>query len=239
MKLTKQDVELLKNAFIACKTTGIESVVITEGMIRGASPDRNTAIISEIGLSIDPTLKIGISKLSDLEKRLALFGTLDVAIEGTEKENKDVAILNMQAGRTKAQLRCTAERLIRYPKANNDTQAVSVFFSKEEAQHVAKAVKTFGAEHVTIMVTTSGTVKIECKDASNDVFSLDLETQAEFVEDASITIFNYFASNFTAVLDAVAKTDEIVVVNIGEGGSLQIPVRSHTLIIIPVDEGDE
>lgn len=238
MKLTTQDVEALKGAFAACKVTGIDSVVIGDGMIRGAAADRNSAIISKIDLTIPQEYRLGLAKVADLEKRIALFGSVP-SIELSVKDNNEVSLLTMVGGKMKAQLRGTSERLIKYPKSNADSARFTVTLSKAEAQSTVKALKTFGAERATLFVTAKS-VRVECKDASNDTFTLELENPAIFEDEPDTFVTSYFMDNFTSVLDAIAKDEETIQLTIGEIGSITATVKGHTLVIIPVDtSGDD
>jgi hypothetical protein len=73
MKLTPKDVEEFKSILAACKVLGIDGVVIYEGMARGVLPSTDAAIISKAKLSISEALRIGIGRVAELEKRLAIF----------------------------------------------------------------------------------------------------------------------------------------------------------------------
>lgn len=237
MEFCKDDVEKLKQIFAASKIGGIETVVISDGMVRGANEQKDVAIISESHLSIDPTIKIGLARMQEFEKRLQLFSG-DIKIDCKLNDANDVSMMTITGGKSKAQFRCTQERLIRYPKMNDDQPAVVITMTKAEGQHVSKAAKTFKSDLTTVHISRTGVVTIECSDATNDKFSVELSEQAEYVTDSESYVFSYVGQRFSDVIDALAKDDDKISFVIGEGGSATTVVKGHTLIIMSITDGE-
>lgn len=233
MELSKSDVEKLRTIFSVCAIGGIESIVITQGLVRGTNETRDAAIISETDLTIGAEYKIGLSPVQEFDKRLQLFS--DANIE-CKLNGMDVTLLTIGGGKSKAQFRCMSERLMRYPKELADTPVATITLTRSEAQQISRAAKAFKSEFVTFHISRQGTVAVECSDVTNDKFSMELDTPAEYVEDADSYVFSYVTKRATDVMDAATKDNETVTFVIGETGSAQATVKGHTLIILPQTE---
>lgn len=232
MKLTASDVKTLRQSFQVCRTVSIDSVVITDGQIRGVSLTGKTAIISPIELSIDKEVKIGISRLAELEKRLSIFEG-EIGADAKMNEHNEVSVLTLSSGRSKLQFRCTSEKMIRYPKQNEDTTVVSVKLKKSEVQMISKAVRSLGAETMILAIQRSGEVKVECYSPTREVFETFLDNQAEFEEANSAFVNIYEGDKFVSILEASAKSDDEVQVFIGEFGSATVLVSGEVIIMTP------
>ena len=237
MKLSQEEIIILKKALDTCKIVNIESAVISENKIRGAAITKDVAIISPLSITLND-LKLGIGRINELKKRLDLYGN-DANIELTENDKNDITQVNISAGKSKMQFRCTAERQIRYPKSNDDIPFAKISFSKEEFLQLSKATKTLGAASVVIHSSRKGDIKVECaEESTNDKFALELENTAEFTEDETSFIFTYKAANLIAALDSCNKEDQINLI-IGERGSITLPINGFTIMIMPQINGDE
>ena len=241
MKFTANDVTTLKNLLAVAKSIGVDSMVITDEKARGASAD--TAILTECHFSFDKEIKIGIGRVSELEKRFALFGD-DVSIETKLNDKNETTTLMLSGGKSKGQYRCASERLIRYPKSKHpdDEVVVVVSLSKAEIGQVNKATKTFGAETVVIQVMKNGDTRVECQDPStNDKFSLDLENQAEFIGDEDSAVRTYRAVALCSIMDHAAKESEKVDLLLGSIGSAELTIKGKTVLVMPQigEEDDE
>lgn len=231
MNLTNNDIEQLRSAFQICRVAGIDAVVVTDNQVRGITPNSKMAIISQASFSFDSSAKIGIGRISEFEKRLNIFAG---AVEGEGKLNdsNEVSVLTFGAGRSKVQFRCTSERLIKYPKANEDEAVATVTAKKIEVQQIARAVKTLGAEQLTLAVGRDGTVKFECSSPTNEAFGTELETSASFENDPQGIVHIYEGDRFATVLDAAARDAEEVTIVIGEFGSLTLMIKGHMIVVL-------
>jgi len=221
----------------ACKLADIDLAVISEGKIRGLSESRNAAIISELELSIDPAIQLGITRLSELSKRLELFGE-DVLIEGELTGENKVRKLSIRGKSGKIEFRCTDVAMLdkKYPKANNDTPATVVTLQKPEVALIAKGVKTLGAEQLTIQIKRDGAIHIESVDTSSDRFETDLSTPAEFIDDAYPSVFNYNTTNsgvFLSLLEHSVREADSTQLVVMRSGNVGIKAYGHDIIAIP------
>jgi len=239
MKLPTSDIERLREALAVAKVIDVELAVLADGKIMGVNDKRDGAIISELQLGFPSDTKVGIGRVDELTKRLALFS------EGAEAELKandrgEVTMITLAAGRSKVQFRCTSMSLLdrKYPKENADDPAVVVSFTKAEVGQLSRATKTLAAEHIVIKVSKGGATHVECSDSNNDQFALVLEKPAEFLAAEEPTVFTYRATVTSALLDAGARDTDTVDAVIGAGGSLTGIVRGHSLIIMPKATGD-
>lgn len=237
MKLTQEDNTKIKAALVACKMADIELAVISEGKIRGMSESKNAAIISELSLSIDPQVTLGVTRLGELEKRLALFK--DVTIEGELNADKKVKRLTIKgSGSSKIEFRCTDIALLdrKYPKSHNDVPFAELTFTKEEVQFFSKAVRTLGAEQLTIQIKKDGAVRIESSDSSNDRFEYDIAAQANFADDPTSMVRSYSTTStgvLLKLLDYLARDSDTITVNVMSSGNLALVLGGFTILAIP------
>jgi len=238
MKFTSDDIVILKSILEACKVLEIDGIVITEGMVRGAKPSLDAAIISKCPMSISEALKIGIGRVKELDKRLAVF-TLNCSIEGKSNDSGDVSLLTIQEGKTKMQFRCTSANLMKYPKSNDDVPVATVTFNKVEANQISKAVKTLGSETVVLHISRTGVAKIECVDSSNDKFEIELSSQVKYADEENSLVQTYLAGMFIDVIDTMARDSEAISFVVGEVGSITAVLKGHTCMIMPQITGDE
>jgi len=238
MKLNNTDVEHLKSILSVCSLLGIEGIVITEGMARGAKVSLDAAILTDANLSMSEDLRLGIGRVTELEKRISIFqGPVD--IDGKSNDAGDVSMLTLSSGKSKVQFRCTNVNLIKYPKSNEDTPVVAITFNKTEVQQAAKAVKTLGAENIVLQISRAGVAKLECSDSSNDRFEIEAEKEVEFIEEAEGIVQTYLAGLLTSVLEAGCKDKEEITMILGEAGSLTLTVKGHTVLVMSQISGED
>ena len=238
MKLNPKDIEELKLILAACKVIGVDGVVITEGMARGARPSLDAAILTQANLSISEALRIGIGRVPELDKRLAIFAG-GVEIEGKVSEAGDVSMLTLSAGKSKMQFRCTSTSLMKYPKSNEDPPLGTVSLSRAEVAQLSKAARTLSAETVVMHVSRAGAVTLECVDSSNDKFVTELTDPIEFSGEQESVVQTYLAGLLVDVLDAAAKENEVVTLTLGQAGSVTTRVKKQTVLIFPQVTGEE
>lgn len=232
MKITNNDLETLRTAFQLCRTAGIDAVVVTDGMIRGLTPSTKMAIFTPAEFSFPKDVKIGIGRINELEKRLNIFGD---AVEGEAKLNdsNEVSLLTIGAGRSKVQFRCTSEKLIKYPKSNDDEPVALITLTKAELQQVSRAIKTLGAETLTIGVKRSGEVVIECTSPTNESFVAEVAASADFQNDPQGVVHIYEGDRLAVVFDTAARDAEEVSMVIGEFGSITLEIKGNTIVALP------
>lgn len=230
--LSAQSVAALRKACTAAKLIGVEAAVLTEGMIRGANPSENAALLTEIDTNLPPTLRMGIGRLPELDKRLALLG--DTAnVDLTVNDAGDVVSLSISSGRSKASFRASKATLIKYPKENVDPPAAIASLSKEEASLLVRAIKTYGTDEVTLHVSEDGTLSFEGRDSTNDVFKIDLEQKVEFIEEPLSIVTKFATDNLTATVNAAAQAGPVSFVLGGDINTITILVNGHGLVLVP------
>jgi hypothetical protein len=238
MKLINKDIEVLRSILSACKVIGVEGIVIHEGMARGAKPSLDAAILTAADLSVSEALRIGIGRVSELEKRLAIFSG-ELEIEGKSNEAGDVSMLTLTSGKTKVQFRCTSASLMKYPKTNDDPEFGTIHLNRTEVAQLSKAVKTLSPETIVLQVSRAGTIRLECVDSSNDRFDIELSKPIEYADDKEAVVQTYLAALLIDVLDASAKDAEEIKLVMGQSGSITATARGHTLLIMPQITGEE
>ena len=232
MKLTPKDIEELRTILSVCKTLGIEGIILNEGRVRGAKPSLDVAIISDTNLSISEALRVGIGRVSELDKRLGIFGA-DINVDGKCNEAGDVSMLTMTAGKTKLQFRCTSVALMRAPKSNDDVPVCTIKVTKAEAALIAKASKTLSAETIVLYVNRAGAAKLECSDSAKDKFEIELSNQVKYADEEQSLVQTYLAGLFVDVIDQGTRDTEEIDLIVGEVGSITAALKGHTVMIMP------
>lgn len=232
MIFTHNDILELKSILAACKVIGVDGVVIHEGLVRGATASIDAAIISTARLSISEALRLGIGRVTELDKRLSIFSD-QLQIEGKSTETGDVSMLTLSSGKSKVQYRCTSTKLMKYPKTNADEPLAVITMNRTEVMQLSKAVRTLSSETVVLQVACTGVARLECMDSASDRFEVELNSPVQFVEEADSAVRTYLARMLVDVLDAVLKeeTEEISFV-LGQAGSITITVKTHTLLLM-------
>lgn len=232
MIFNKTDIATLRSALLACKLADIENVVIHQGLIRGISEKETAIIFSNISFSFGDEVSFGITRISDLEKRLNLF-TDDMSVEGEVSKNNEMRKLTFKQGRSKIEFRCASFKLIRYPKTMSDEDNGMMTISKDEVSFISRGVKTMNPESLSISIK-NGEVIFECSDASNDVFNTSLSNDCELENDG---YFNSFAVGSSGVIiplmESASKSGDVSLL-VKKSGILSINVANHTVLIPPV-----
>lgn len=238
MKMLSADIDQLKNVITACRIADIDSVMITDNKVRGVSSTGKMAILTEVPFTFDPSIKLGIGRLSEFEKRLSIFAT-ETIIEGKLNEKNEASLLTIASGKSKVQFRCTSERFIKYPKANEDPPACVVSATKAEINQLARAAKTLGAETLTMAIDKLGNVKFECSSPANETFISEINSKAEFVNDTESCVNIYSGSLMASVLDAAVRDCDSLGIVVGEYGSLTIQLKGLTILAMPESNQEE
>jgi hypothetical protein len=230
--LSAQSLTSLKKACTAAGLIGVEAAVLTEGMIRGVNPAENAALITEIDTNLPPDVRIGIGRINELNKRLALLGDA-ATVDLVANEAGDVTSLTISAGRSKASFRCSKATLIKYPKENIDPPGAIISMGKEEAQLLVRAIKTYGPEEVSLHLAEDGTLTFEGRDSTNDVFKLDIEKKAEFIDEPLSIVTKFDTGNLTSTVNAAASAGAVSFVLGSDINTITILVNGHGLVLVP------
>lgn len=209
---------------------GIENVVFEDGYVRGVNPEKTFAIISNTNVPKFPQ-KIGISRVSTLASRLAVFKGKDPIIEARETERGEIAMLDITAGRSKVQFRCTSTMLIKFPKGEfNDARANVITLTKEEIKTILDAIRVMSCKKVTMSIRKSGEVKFDIPDESNDTFTVTLCTGVK--SDSDSVVHYYQSTVFVALLKSKLDNDTTTL-DIGEMGTILTTINDHSVAVLP------
>lgn len=234
MKFDIEDIKKLRAALVACKLGGLESVVFSEGQVRGLGEKKNAVIFDDCVFSFGDA-EIGVARLQELEKRLSLFE--DVVIEGEVNDANKTRKLVIKSRTSKMDFRCTDSKLIKYPRTNNDEDASHIRIMQHEVAILNKSVKALGAEELTIQINADGRVHLECQDTNNDRFETDLSQSAVFVEDEPVpSVFSYQSDSngvLLSMLDFAVRTADHVDITIKRSGNMSFRVQGYKMLAIP------
>lgn len=238
MKLTKEEATNFYRILNTAAIGGIDAVVFQASNIGVASGMRegSCAIISRINVPPLPQ-KMGLTRLPTLKKRLdLLIGSEDFSISPKESERGEIVQLEMQAGKTKTQYRCTASAAIKAPAQIGDGVFIGILtVNKEELAMILNGIKAMSAEQVVLVIKQDGTVFFEATD-SNDKFTVELEKQIER-EEGDSAVFYYKTDIFDKLLRAAIGGDESLSIAVEETGILQFGLNDCEMSIFAQIDG--
>lgn len=241
MKLTRADAVNLNNLLATIALGGIDSIVIDNGLASGLN-NKNAVFISDVDI---PSFgqKIGLSRLNLLRQRLDLLvNNSDVTIDAKESERGEITQLEIVAGKTKVQFRCTATALIKAPKKLNDEPVGLVTVNKEELHLILSSVKVMGAKQITLSIKKDGVVIFDTSDTNNDRMTVELNTKVERLgdvdEDDLEIIVHYYNTDILSTLLRAASTDDGVSFTVAEAGTINLLVNGHSMYVFSQIDGD-
>lgn len=237
MKLNLESVNQLSSLLSVCRAVGIESAVLSDNKFRGINAGKSVCILTDSKIDIENNT-LGIGRVNELSKRIELFSG-NVNVETTINNRNEISQLMIGAGKSKTNFRCTSEKVIRYPKANEDAAIATITFTRDEIAAITKAADALSALHVIIQCNRSGAVKVECvEESTNDTFSLEIGNAADFVEDAGAFALSFIAKDFKNTTGMAAKSDEQVSMIFGSV-SATLVANGHTLVMLSQLTGEE
>ncbi len=238
MKLNLENVNNLQQALMVCRSVGIESVAISDGKFRGIDATKSICILSKLGFDIDTNITLGIGRITELSKRIELFKG-DISIDTVLNARNEISQLNISAAKSKANYRCTSEKIMRYPKENEDPEVAIVKLTAEEVQSIAKAANAMGAGNVVVHCDKHGKISIDCtEDSTNDTFSFELENTADFVNDAQSFVLSFLTKNWIAATTNAIKTSETVDIMFGNI-SATLEINGHPIVMVSMLTGED
>lgn len=238
MKLTKEEAGSFYRILNTANIGGIENLVFQNKDIGVASGMRegSCAIIARINVPPLPQ-KMGISRIPILKKRLdLLIDHNEFQITPKESERGEIVQLDMQAGKTKTQYRCTAAVAIKAPAQIGEGQFIGILtVNKSELGMILNGIKAMGADQVILVIKQDGTVFFESSDA-NDKFTIELEKPIER-EDGDSAVFYYKTDIFDKLLRAALGTEESLSIAVEETGILQFGLNDCEMSIFAQIDG--
>ena len=241
MKLSNQDVAALATILSTCAVAGIESIIIEDGVVRGASEARTAAIISDVDVPRLPQA-MGLSRLGALKQRMDLLSSGGASIEVHESAHGQISALEIVSGRSRARFRCTSTQLIKAPRTINGQATARVFLTRTESKMVLDAVRVMGAKRAALCLRNDGQVAFEMVDSTNDIFKVDLENPIEELSGERAASVNYYPADvFASVLRAAQSESDFTVLEISDIGCVILQVSGHSITLLPQinEETDE
>lgn len=240
MQLTTESIQRLDQLVQTAMIAGIKKLVIEQDKIRGIDEKQSVAILTKEQVPDLEGHQIGITRLEQLAARLNLVKSQgDLKIEAAESTgNKDdISLLDLQAGKAKAQFRAASVEAVKgVPKNITDTLVWEVKVTSKLIPILSQGVTAMAAETITIASRDGVVVSFECVDANKDVFTMDAEDPAVWVgtgSPASSFCQKYPAKTLIALLKEGARTTDPLSIFVGEGGILSLKVNGFDMFVIP------
>lgn len=240
MKLTTDSIQRLDQLVSTSMVAGIKKLIIEAGKIRGIDEKQSVVIITADQVPDLDGKQVGINRIDALSARMNLVKSQgDLQIEATESSNNpnDINILDLSAGKTKAQFRCASVEAVKgVPKNITDTLVWEIKVTSKMIPTLTQGVSAMGAETITLASRDGNSVSFECIDAGKDVFTTDAEEAPVWIGDGaqgSSFCQKYPAKTFISLLKEATKFTDPVTLRLGEGGILSLKVNGFDFFIIP------
>jgi len=239
MQLNPNSIAALDLLIQTAVTAGLKKLVIESGKIRGIDDKQSVAIITANNVPDLGGKQARINHLEQLSARMNLVrsqGTLEV--EATVASNdKDISILDMRGGKTKAQFRCASVEAVKgVPKSLNDTIVWELTVNSMILPTLTQGVAAMNAEIVTIASKNGKNVTLECVDTNKDVFVTDIDDPVKWIGTTpSVSSFcnQYPAKVLVSLLKEAAKDGAMIKLTMGSGGILSLLIHGFDFFIIP------
>lgn len=238
MKLSRADATHLNNLLTTAALGGVESIVLDGGFASGLN-SKNAMFITQTDVPALPQ-KMGISRLSVLRQRLELLVTdPDVTIDAKESDRGEIVQLEIAAGKSKIQFRCTNTALIKAPKQLNDDTLCKLTIDKDQLQLILNSIKVMGAKQISISLKDTGVATFITADTNNDRMSVELDKPIEWIidEDDVESQVHVFNTDILSTMLRHGSTDDGITFSIGCSGTITIQLNGHNMYIFSqVDE---
>jgi hypothetical protein len=241
MRLNQDSIKKLDLLIQTSLTAGIKKLVIESGKIRGIDEKQSVVIVTTDNVPDFNGKQIGINRLESLAARLSLVKNQgDFDIEATESTHNttDIAILDLVAGKTKAQFRCASVESVKgVPKNIADTPSWEMQIDSKVLPIITQAINAMGAEAVTIASKDGKTVSVELVDGNKDIFTTSFaETLAWIGQGAAESSFcqKYPAKTFVSLLKEAIKGADPLTVQLGTGGGIFFKVNGFNFYVLPM-----
>jgi len=186
--------------------------------------------------------QIGINRIDALFARLNLVksqGALQVEATQSSASPTDISLLDLQAGKTKAQFRCASVEAVKgVPKNVTDDLVWEIKVTSKMIPTLTQGISAMGSEFITIASRDGTSVAFECVDTNKDVFTTDAEEPPVWVGDKTKTPATSFcqkypAKTFISLLKEATKYADPLTLSIGEGGIMSLKVNGFDFFVIP------
>jgi len=229
MKLSAEAIANLENLLATCIPVGIDAIILEEGTVRGVNEDKTCVIISSVGVpELSTEIKMGLSRLSVLGNRLALFKSdPQLVVDVKENANNEASSIEISSPAAKVQFRCTSPSLIKAPKKINDSIAHKIELDYDQIPFILSGAKAVTSKKAVIASKADG-VFFEFTDVNQDTFSIKV------AESTGKVFVHHFPSDvFLTVLRRAINIEGKTFLNIGEVGTLSAIVNGYPLTILP------
>lgn len=249
--LQKADVDGLNKVIETCLLAGIENVLIEndpdgdegQAVIRGINDDRTCLILSKEDVpNLGGQAKvIGLSRMNIFRSRMNVLNTDDSFEVSVETNNKgEVSVLGLKSSKAKTQFRCASPSIIKAPKAVNDAEHSVISISKSDVATLNAAAKSMGAKTFTLMCKQNGDkyeAFIEYYDTNQDVFSIKVADNVDFVDEPATFVYYYITDIFLGLIrkiaDSLPEGETSFPLIVGKGGTLRLIINNHVIILVP------
>lgn len=226
MKLSQSTIQYIDKVTAVAQIAGIDAIVFRKDLVSGKDDIPAVLLIQKDNLPDFEFDELAIIRVPLFRQRLNVIR--DSGVDFSVDYDPQKGLVNLQAGRTKAEYRAGNATAIRPTKGINDQLGYTFTISNDLVSLISKAASGFPSKDPIIVFTSSGKeVEITITDdEAGDSFSSIIATDLE--ANGSLSV-RYSLKTLLPLL----KQHETDKLKIGERGTLELVVQGITLVIIP------
>lgn len=226
MKLSATTIEYIDRVTAVAQVAGIDALVFRNDLVSGKDDVPSVILIQKDNIPEFEFQELAIIRIPYFRQRMdAVRGTGN---SFTIDYDDQTGLMNMSAGRTKAEYRAGNAIAVRPPKGLNDAAAFTFTIAADLTQLIARAASAYPSKDPIIALTSNGSeVEVTITDdEAGDSFTSLISTDLQGVGALSV---RYSLKTLLPLL----KQHEHLTLQIGQRGTLTLSIRGINILLIP------
>ena len=217
---------------------GINSLIIENGIARGANLPKTCLIFSEQEVPNIP-FSFGLNNLDAFKARLSLFSDLSsLNVTLTENSKGEASLVEFSSGRSKSQFRPGSSTLLtqakKVPKQASIESISELRITQEELRTIFDAVRVMKGDRISFSAI-KGSVTFKVSDATNDSYTLQLKNN--YVGE-DFTVFFGISSLLAGLKNATPNEESDIDITICTNNIFKILIGKHYVYFTPNGESE-
>lgn len=226
MKLSATTIEYIDRVTAVAQLAGIDAIVFRKELVSGKDDVPSVILIQKDDIPEFEFDELAIIRIPYFRQRMdAVRGTGN---SFTFDYDDQKGLINLSAGRTKAEYRAGNAIAVRPPKGLNDTAAFSFTIESDLTQLISRAASAYPSKDPVIALTSHNSeVEITITDdEAGDSFTSVISTDMKGSGALSV---RYSLKTLLPLL----KQHEHTTLQIGQRGTLTLSIRGINILLIP------
>lgn len=226
MKLKPETIEYIDRVTAVAQIAGIDAIVFRKDLVSGKDDVPAVVLIQKDGIPDFEFDELAIIRIPLFRQRMEAVRGVGSAFTFDYDDQR--GLINMSAGRTKAEYRAGNAIAVRPPKNLNDVAEFSFTIAEDLTALIARAASAYPSKDPVIVFTSTGTdVEIaisddEAGDSFTSVISSDLKGSGALSVRYSLK-----------TLLPLLKQHEHTTLQVGQRGTLTLSIRGLNILLIP------